>query len=416
MSRPAARRPRVAAAATFPFFPPQGGGQLRVWHLYRQLARHADITVVCLTDYGKPAREREVAPGLFEWRVPMALAHDTEFWRLYRETGASMTDVSFPELHRLTPAYGEAVQRATAGADLLIACHPYTAPLLLDAAPGVPLWYEAQDMEWDLKGNTLPEHEIKQHYVDLTRATEATACDAAELVIACSDADAARFAEVYGVDDARLRVAPNGVEVAAVPVTTTQQRRATHDRLGMPVEQRGLFLASQHGPNNTAAFRLLDLARESPDLRFWIAGSVCDVLRDLEDVPDNAELFSILPDMHKDTLLAIADVMLNPVEEGSGTNLKTFEYLASGAPLVSTPKGLRGAEVPEGPAVVVADVDDFPAAMRQVAATDAGALDAHAAALRAAVARRYDWQAIVDRLLADPAVRERLSPKAVDAA
>jgi hypothetical protein len=54
--------------------------------------------------------------------------------------------------------------------------------------------------------------------------------------------------------------------------------------------------------------------------------------------------------------------------------------------------------------------------MRAVAAADAGALDAHAAALREAVARRYDWQAIVDRLLADPAVRERLSPKAVDAA
>jgi hypothetical protein len=409
-------RPRVAAAATFPFFPPQGGGQLRVWHLYRQLARHADITVVCLTDYGKPAREREVAPGLFEWRVPMALAHDTEFWRLYRETGASMTDVSFPELHRLTPAYAEAVARAAEGADLLIACHPYVTPVLTAAAPGVPLWYEAQDMESDLKRDTLPEHELKAHYVELTRAIEAETCATAELVITCSDADAARLGEVYEVDAARLRVAPNGVDVAAVGVTTTAERRATHDRLSMPAEQRGLFLASQHGPNNAAAHRLLDLAREHPDLRFWIAGSVCDALQDLDEIPDAAELFGILPDMHKDTLLAIADVMLNPVEEGSGTNLKTFEYLASGAPLVSTPKGLRGADVPDGPAVLVAGVDAFPDAMRQVAGTDAHALDEHAAALREAVARGYDWEAIAGRLLADPCVRERLRPEAVDVA
>ena len=406
----------MVAAATFPFFPPQGGGKLRVWHLYRHLAKLADITVVCLDDYGKPAREREVAPGLFEWRVPMSLAHDTEFWRLYRELGASLTDVSFPELHVRTPAFAEAVARAAEGADLLIACHPYVAPVLTAAAPGVPLWYEAQDMEWDLKRDTLPEHELKAHYVELTRATEAATCAQAELVITCSDADAERMQDVYDADPARIRVAPNGVDLDAVPLTTTSQRRAAHDRLGMPAEQRGLFLASQHGPNNTAAFRLLDLARGHPDLRLWIAGSVCDVLRDLEDIPANAELFSILPDMQKDTLLAVADVMLNPVEEGSGTNLKTFEYLASGAPLVSTPKGLRGADVPEGPAVVVADVEDFPAAMRQVAATSAKALDEHAVALREAVGRRYDWRAIVDRLLADPTVRERLTPRTVDAA
>jgi hypothetical protein len=64
----------------------------------------------------------------------------------------------------------------------------------------------------------------------------------------------------------------------------------------------------------------------------------------------------------------------------------------------------------------VADVDDFPSAMRQIAGTDARTLDEHAAALREAVARGYDWEAIAGRLLVDPRVRERLHPEAVDAA
>ena len=402
------RRPRVVVAATFPFHPPQGGGRLRVFHLYRHLARVADVTVVCLDNADQPQLEREVAPGLQEWRVPMSLSHNTEFWRLYREVGASLTDVSFPEMHRLTPAYAEALGRASEHADLLVACHPYGLDALEQAAGDLPLWYEAQDVEWDLKRTTLPDHPLTPHYVEQARDVEARCCARAELVIACSQPDGARLTELYGVAPEAIRIAPNGVDVDAVAVHTTAERRAAAARLNLPGEQRGLFLASQHGPNNTAARRLLDLARANRDLRFWIAGSVCDVLRDLEDLPPSAELFDVLPDLQKDTLLGLADVMLNPVEEGSGTNLKTFEYLASGAPLVSTAKGLRGADVPPGPALVAAAVEDFPHAMRQLRAQDATALDAHARELREAVRRRYDWRAIVDALLADPAVRERL--------
>ena len=38
----------------------------------------------------------------------------------------------------------------------------------------------------------------------------------------------------------------------------------------------------------------------------------------------------------------MADVVLNPVETGSGTSLKLIDPLSLGIPIVSTPRGARG--------------------------------------------------------------------------
>jgi glycosyltransferase involved in cell wall biosynthesis len=67
-------------------------------------------------------------------------------------------------------------------------------------------------------------------------------------------------------------------------------------------------------------------------------------------------------------LLAAADVAVNPVESGSGSNVKLAEYLAAGVPVVTTPVGLRGYE---GFAhlVTVAELDDFVDAVRAKQAT-----------------------------------------------
>ena len=43
-------------------------------------------------------------------------------------------------------------------------------------------------------------------------------------------------------------------------------------------------------------------------------------------------------------LLAAADVAVNPVESGSGSNVKLAEYVAAGVPVVTTSFGLRGYE------------------------------------------------------------------------
>jgi glycosyltransferase involved in cell wall biosynthesis len=91
--------------------------------------------------------------------------------------------------------------------------------------------------------------------------------------------------------------------------------------------------------------------------------------------------------------LRAADIALCPLLEGSGTSLKTVEYLAAGLALVSTPVGVRGLEVRDGEQALVVGVEDFPAAVARLAG------DAELRARLGAAARRhaealFSWRAI----------------------
>ena len=62
-------------------------------------------------------------------------------------------------------------------------------------------------------------------------------------------------------------------------------------------------------------------------------------------------------------LLAAADVAVNPVDSGSGSNVKLAEYLASGIPVVTTAIGLRGYEA-FAEHITVARLEEFAAAIQ----------------------------------------------------
>ena len=99
----------------------------------------------------------------------------------------------------------------------------------------------------------------------------------------------------------------------------------------------------------------------------------------------------------KRTLLAAADVALNPVLHGSGTNLKVIEYLAAGVPVVSTAFGIRGLDVGHGRHLLVGEPHEMVAAVETVLA-DPAAAEERARAGRALAVERYDWAALGSRL------------------
>ncbi len=283
----------------------------------------------------------------------------------------------------------------------------------LRAVSDAPLWYEAQDVEAELKATILAGRGAEaEALLAATADVEAACCAEAELVLACSDADARLLAERYGVEEARLVVVPNGVDVEAVRPVEPQERRRRRAAVGLDPAPRAVFVGSWHPPNVDAAAALSAAASRTPDVRFWIVGGAGDaLLLDVErhvDVAPNVELFGALPRRHKDTLLGLADVALNPVVTGSGTNLKMFEYLAAELPVVTTERGRRGLDVEPGPGLVEAEVEDFGPAVEALRDTDPAVLSVEARRLRADVARLYDWRVIAADLLRTPAARERL--------
>ena len=384
---------RLVVATTFPIFPALGGGQSRVFNLYRELARAFPVDVVCLTWDERPG-DRLVAPGLREIRVPMSPEHRRADHAVRaRLGGLSVTDVLMPELLHLTPAYAAALAAACADASAAVACHPY----LLSAIPRrLPLWFEAQDVEVVLKRAVLPDTPLGRRLLDQVRDAERAACDAADLILACSAEDAASLQAEHAAAPEKLVVVPNGADSSAVSFTSPEERAALCERLGLGGSRTALFMGSWHAPNIEAVERILRMAEARPEVAWLVMGSVGDRFAG-RDMPRNVGLTGAVDDAAKALALACVDVAINPMATGSGTNLKMLDYFASGAPVISTRFGVRGLAVQDGVHLTLAGLDEFADAVAARRPPDAGRL----AAARRLAEQEYDWGVIADRLLAE---------------
>jgi len=392
-------RLKLTVAITFPVFPPRGGGQSRVYHLYRHLAKAWDIDLVTFTEYGEPPLDQEIAPGLREIRIPKSRAHYDAEGHIANEVGngAPVGDVTMPELYRQTPAYGRALARSVAGADAVVACHPYLLPALQEAGER-PLWYEAQDVEWHLKQAILPDNPQGRTLLERVRELEGQCCAESALIMVCAERDGETLQHLYAADPARLIEVTNGVDLASVSYTPLAQRRAMQQQSGLAGTFTTLFMGSWHGPNLEAVEYLLELAAARPQWQFLVVGSAGLAFRE-RLTPPNLALLGVVDDAMKDALLSMVDVALNPMTSGSGTNLKMLDYLAAGVPVVTTGFGARGLDLtPEQ--VLFAEPADLAAALDTLRTEPEADLEQRIEAARRWAVTRFDWQVIAERLMA----------------
>jgi glycosyltransferase involved in cell wall biosynthesis len=193
-------------------------------------------------------------------------------------------------------------------------------------------------------------------------------------------------------------VVANGVDASSIRFTPPTERRKLRERLRIP-QPLALFVGSWHEPNLLAARQILQLARRLPNVRFGIAGGVGIPLATVER-PSNVELFGNVSEELKDALLGVAEVALNPMLSGSGTNMKMLDYMAAGIPVISTEVGARGLGLELGLDVRVAQVSGFGEAVRAVLDEVGETADPRARATRRKIQERFDWKAIAAPLVA----------------
>jgi glycosyltransferase involved in cell wall biosynthesis len=385
-----ARRPRLAVALPFPVTPPSGGGKTRVFELYRRLAAWADVDLVCL-DPGGDTRVSHPAPGLREVVVAASPEHRRREAELCAAVGSiPVTDVALPGLLRHTPELAQAFGVAAAEADLLVASHPYTAPLLAQYQGLIPITYEAHNVELALKRAVLGTDPASQELLKLTEAVEGWCLKAARLTMACSDEDREALRALYGPPPGVIVLVPNGVDPAATPYVGPAERRA---RQGSRERPTCVFLGSWHPPNLEACEAIFALAPERPEVDFLVIGNVDLYYRSQQRaVPENVKLLGFLPVEEKQRVMQAADLALNPMKSGSGTNLKVLDYGASGIPVLSTPLGMRGLD-PLRSACALAELPDFAERIRQLLSTPPEQR-ADVALARQVVERHYAWDVI----------------------
>lgn len=394
-------RPKLTVATTFPIHPARGGGQTRVVGLYGALAElGVDVDVVTLVAHGERPRVHEIRPGLRELRVPKTQAHHHAELELQAGLGGvPVTDVALALHHELTPGYAAAVGASARDASAVVACHPYATEVLLDRAPGVPLIYEAQDVESDIKAGMLGDADV----LGVVREHEALTCEHAARVLTCADADALRLGALFGTPADRFTTVPNGYDAQRVPFTSPAERTRRRHSVGLD-RFTVLFVGSWHGPNLDAARAVLAAAAALPSARVVVVGSAGSALGE-EDTPDNVDLTGPVHEGFLQELLSLADVAVNPMASGSGTNLKMLEYAGAGLPLVSSTFGARGLGFVAGEHYLHGEPEALAGALDTLRGEEPAATRGRVALAYDRVASHFDWPVIARRLLTADAIR-----------
>jgi glycosyltransferase involved in cell wall biosynthesis len=389
----ATSRRKLLLGSTFSIFPPRHGGQSRIYHLYRALAPEFETVVVSICPSAEPPFIGEVAPGLREVRIPMSREHERRTLKAQAEAGTPVTDVVMPEL--LTPELHAALRNEAQGACAVIASHPYLYPAL--AGLGLPLWYEAHNLELHLKTALLKDLPGGERLIEAVAAVEKASVRAAELILCSSPDDADELVRLFGARRESIVDVPNGTDAQRITFAERAEREALKERLGIAANPLVLFLGSGHWPNIEAVKKVFEFATALPHAAFAVVGSVCYAF-DPRLKPANVLFVGEVDEVTRNLCMQASDVAVNPMEHGSGTNLKMLDFFAAGLPVITTHRGSRGLRLDGESQCLVREIEDFPDAIELVAG--AGAQDAarRALAARRLVEREFDWGAIAERI------------------
>jgi glycosyltransferase involved in cell wall biosynthesis/GT2 family glycosyltransferase len=385
--------PRVAILDMQPIAPAIGGSRVRLLGLFHGLGLPATYTGTY--DWRGEARRRvRHSDTLEETTVPLSAAHfdAADAWQR-QVPGASVIDISFPRLAEHSPDYLAAAADAMADAEIVVFAHPWVYPLVKDRLDRTKqlVVYDAHNVESVLRATLLGRSALEVELARDVAAVERDLCQSADLILACSHDDRLLFHELYDVPFANILVAPNGTFV----------NHAGHDRradakaaLGLTAGPVAIFLGSEYGPNVEAArFIAETLAVELPHVTFVICGGVGAAITATSPARDNLRVTGVLSDDDKAKYFAAADLAVNPMFSGSGTNVKMFDFMAAELPVVTTPVGARGILQGSEPAFRLAEPAGFVDAIRTLIDEPAAAA-ALGAAGRRLVQEKYSWERV----------------------
>lgn len=158
-SRPTVRdKKKIVVLSTYPVFPKQHGGQLRIYNLYYNLKEEFDLTIVSLNDKGQYYKLDK--DGFAEISIPKTQKHQDQEWQIEREVGIPITDIAMERLSHYTPEYHEIAKKYLDDGDILIASHPYLFHLIEPYSGQKKVIYDAHNVEYELKRNMLPDGKV----------------------------------------------------------------------------------------------------------------------------------------------------------------------------------------------------------------------------------------------------------------
>lgn len=339
----------------------EGGGQVRIRELLRELGRDYDITLLCLTNSAEESLTT-LAPGVVQRAIPKTSEElDAERSTSHGQL-VSIADILATVYCKHNIALLRAFREECAGAFAVTFGQCYLAPLLDEVPDGLPVVYSSQNFETELKKSLLNARSDKASWIETVSAAEQKMLARADLLVCVSQQDANSFLCLRS--DIRTVVVENGVRIDDAGGHKAFGRSSSFETPPTPL---AVFLGSAHPPNIQAAlFIIEDVAPANPDIQFLLAGTVCNAF-DSAALPNNITLLGFLGEAEKVAVLRGATIAVNPMLDGGGSSLKVADYFAAGLPMVSTSIGVRGYNVIAGTHYLLATREDFVDKVRMLA-------------------------------------------------
>ncbi|MDX6483062.1 MAG: hypothetical protein QOE95_833 [Gaiellaceae bacterium] len=341
---------KALSVTPYPILPLSHGGRVRVFRLSAALAAAgAGVDVLYPWSPGRPLRPFRRAGVAY---LPQAFAANLLPWLV--------PSVAVPPLVALSwEPYAVAQRRRRA----LLAEHDVAefhfcahAAWMERARRVTKVVYVAHNVEVDFEAAQRPPFLARRILARLAEL-ERRAVEASDLVVACTESDAERLRSLYGGAD--YAVVPNGFDDGLLGFDRAAGRAEARDSLGLDPEERVLLFVGGPARHNRDAVAFLEkrlLPSLQPGVTLLVAGGCAHPGRAQPAPGRCVRRLGYVDDLRP--LFAAADVGVNPVAHGSGSQLKIAEYLAAGLPIVTTPLGARGYETLTR-FLTVAELDEF---------------------------------------------------------
>ncbi len=209
---------------------------------------------------------------------------------------------------------------------------------------GAKVVYSAHNVEFDYVRAPASRRFGRERFTRRIETLERMAVRSSDMVVTCTKVDASRLEELYGLPS-RAVVIPNGFDDTLLDFDRTSLRESARVALGIKPGDTAVLFVGGRAPHNLEGVEFLEreiVPRLESGTHLLLVGNGGSRGGRTTAGGSSIHRLGFMEDIRP--VLAAADVGVNPVAYGSGSNLKMLEYLAVGLPVVTTPFGLRGFE------------------------------------------------------------------------
>jgi glycosyltransferase involved in cell wall biosynthesis len=286
-------------------------------------------------------------------------------------------------------------------ADIVLVREPWQTPYVFDRTDNhTPVIFSSHNVETERFGD-ISQPAFERWFEARIDDMEKQSVQGADAVVCTSDRDADTYRQKYD-PSCPIIVAPNGTYQNNLRDHRPESKRATQIRNQYDIPLNAtvcLFMGSNYKPNIEAVMSVCEVAMELsdrvPPVHFLILGSVGHAFN-TGSTPDNVVITGYVEE-NFEAYFDAADIALNPMCSGGGTNIKLIDYFARSLPVITTPFGVRGLDVRGSKDAIIAEIDDFVDAIDNLREKQSR-LKTLGSAGRRLAAKKYTWESTSQQL------------------